>query len=440
MSVTADGMKRDNLSAAKEGTKMKVLLLNTSDITGGAARAAYRLHQGLQSIGVNSQMLVQEKFSNDKTVTAPSTRLGQSIARTKVAFDALPLKLYRQRQDTTFSLQFIPDRIVSQTAQINPDIINLHWIGEAFLQVETIAKFNRPLVWSLHDMWTFTGGCHYSQDCDRYTAACGACPQLHSNQDWDLSRWVLKRKAKAWKNANLTIVGLSSWLAKCARSSSLFKDLRVELIPNGIDTQRYKPLNRQIARELLNLPQNKQLILFGSLKATSDPRKGFHLLQPALQNLSKSGWQDQIELVVFGASKSDNPTDFGLPAHYLGTFSDDLSLALLYSAADVFVLPSTQENLANTVMEAIACGTPCVAFNIGGMPDMIEHQKNGYLAQPYDINDLAGGIVWVIENEERQQKLSHRAREKAEQEFTLEIQARRYLSLFTEIYQECERF
>jgi glycosyltransferase involved in cell wall biosynthesis len=440
MSVQAEGMKRDIFSSAKKGANMKVLLLNTSDITGGAARAAYRLHQGLQSIGVNSQMLVQEKFSNDQTVTAPSTRLGQSIARTKVAFDALPLKFYRQRQDTTFSLQFIPDQIIAQTAKINPDIINLHWIGEAFLQVETIPNFNRPLVWSLHDMWTFTGGCHYSQDCNRYTTACGACPQLHSNQNWDLSHWLFKRKAKAWKNANLTIVALSSWLANCARSSSLFKDLRVELIPNGIDTQKYKPLNKQIARELLNLPQNKQLILFGSLKATSDKRKGFYLLQPALQQLSKSGWSDQIELVVFGASKPAHSNDFGLPTHYLGTLGDDLSLALLYSAADVFVLPSTQENLANTVMEAIACGTPCVTFNIGGMPDMIEHQKNGYLAQPYDINDLAAGIVWVIENEERHQKLSYRARKKTEQEFTLEIQAHRYLSLFTEIDQKYKRF
>jgi glycosyltransferase involved in cell wall biosynthesis len=181
------------------------------------------------------------------------------------------------------------------------------------------------------------------------------------------------------------------------------------------------------------LPQDKQLILFGSLKATGDKRKGFHLLQPALRDLSKSGWQDRLELVIFGASEPDNPPDFGLKAHYLGTFSDDLSLALVYSAADVFVLPSTQENLANTVMEAIACGTPCVAFNIGGMPDMIEHQKNGYLAQAYKNEDLAQGIAWVLENEERHQKLSHRACEKAQQEFTVEIQARRYLSIFTEI-------
>jgi glycosyltransferase involved in cell wall biosynthesis len=378
-------------------------------------------------------MLVQSKSSHDEAVAAPNTNLSEGIAKTKVTFDHLPLKLYPQRQGTTFSPQWVPDTLISRVAQLAPDIINPHWINQGFVQIETLAKLKRPLVWTLHDMWAFTGGCHYNQDCERYTASCGACPQLGSTKDKDLSRWVWQRKAKAWRNLNLTIVGLSSWLAKCATSSSLFKDVRVELIPNGLDTQRYKPINRHVARDLLNLPQDKQLILFGSLKATGDKRKGFHLLQPALRDLSKSGWQDRLELVIFGASEPDNPPDFGLKAHYLGTFSDDLSLALVYSAADVFVLPSTQENLANTVMEALACGTPCVAFNIGGMPDMIEHQKNGYLAQPFKNEDLAQGIAWVLENEERHQKLSHRAREKAQQEFTLEIQARRYLSIFTEI-------
>ncbi len=426
------------MSKATQNTQMNVVILNTSDITGGAARAAYRLHQGLQGIGVRSQMLVQEKFSDDRAVISPKTRMAQGTSRMRVAFDALPLKFYRKRDATTFSLHWLPEGNASTIERLNPDLINLHWLGEAFVQVETIAKFNRPLVWSLHDMWTFTGGCHYSDDCDRYTASCGECPQLASSSDWDLSRWVWQRKAKAWRNLNLTIVALSSWLAKCASSSSLFKNLRVELIPNGLDTQKYKPINRQVARELLNLPQDKHLVLFGSLGATSDKRKGFHLLQPALEDLSQSGWQDRLELVIFGASQPENAPNFGLKAHYLGTLSDELSLALVYSAADVFVLPSTQENLANTVMEALACGTPCVTFNIGGMPDLIEHQKNGYLAQPYEIRDLAQGIAWVLESEERHQKLSHRARKKTEQEFTMEIQARRYSSLFTEILKGCD--
>ncbi|MCP2728632.1 glycosyltransferase family 4 protein [Limnofasciculus baicalensis] len=412
---------------------MKVLLINTYDIEGGAARAAYRLHQGLERIGVTSQMLVQEKFSNDAKVIAPKTKFAEGIAKMRQTFGAFPTKFYPQRDSATFSNQWLPDTIAPQVTKLNPDIINLHWINSSYMQIETLAKLKPPLVWSLHDMWAFTGGCHYNQDCDRYTISCGACPQLGSTKDWDISRWVWQRKTKAWKNLNLTVVALSSWLAKCARESSLFKDLRIEVIPNGIDPNRYRPINRQIARQVLNLPQDKQLILFGSLKATSDKRKGFHLLQPALQELSKSGWYDRLELVIFGAERPENPPEFGFNAHYLGTLSDDLSLALVYSAADVFVLPSVQDNLPNTIMEAIACGTPCVAFNIGGMPDMIEHEQNGYLAQAYKTEDLARGIAWVLENEERHQKLSFRAREKVEQEFTMEIQASRYVSLFTQI-------
>ncbi|BAY42991.1 group 1 glycosyl transferase [Scytonema sp. HK-05] len=415
---------------------MKVLHISTSDTNGGAARATYRLHKGLQNINVNSQMLVQEKYSDDTTVLAPKIRLSQGIARAKLTFDVLPLKLYSQRDKTTFSLQWLPDGVIPKVTQIDPDIINLHWMSGGFIQIETIAKLPRPLVWTLHDMWAFTGGCHYSGECDRYTKSCGTCPLLKSSKDWDLSRWVWQRKAKAWRDLNLTIVTPSSWLAKCASSSSLFRDSRIEVIPNGIDTQSYKPINQYVAREILNLPQDKQLILFGSLQTTSEQRKGFHFLQPALQELSKSGWKDRLELVIFGVSKLESPPDFGLKANYLGTFNDDLSLALIYSAADVLVLPSIQDNLPNMVMEAIACGTPCVAFKIGGMPDMIEHHKNGYLAQPFHVEDLAQGIAWVLENPDRYQKLSHRAREKAEKEFTLEIQVLRYLDIYFNLHKE----
>ncbi len=412
---------------------MKILLISTSDVSGGAARAAYRLHKGLNDIGARSQVLVQEKLSDDNTVQAPEIKVFQGIARAKQTFDALPLKLYNQRQKTNFSIQWLPDTVVSRVNQIAPDIINLHYTNTAFMQIETIAKLKRPVVWTLHDMWGFTGGCHYSGDCDRYTKSCGACPLLGSTRNRDLSNWVWQRKAKAWRGLNLTIVSPSTWLAKCASSSSLFQDLRVEVIPNGINTQRYRPIDKSIARQLLHLPQDKQLILFGSLQATSDPRKGFHLLQPALVELSKLAGKDRLEVVIFGASQPKNLPEFGFQTHYLGTFNDDLSLALVYSAADVFVLPSIQENLANTVMEAIACGTPCVAFDIGGMSDMIQHQKNGYLAQPYQVEDLARGIAWVLEDEQRNHQLSFYARSYAEQEFTKDIQAHRYFSLFKEI-------
>ncbi|MBD2511215.1 glycosyltransferase family 4 protein [Nostoc muscorum FACHB-395] len=412
---------------------MKVLHLSTHDIGGGAARAAYRLHTGLQDIGLQSQMLVQEKSSNDKTVIAPKIRLFQGIAKAKLTFESLPLKLYTQKKNTPFFIQWLPDRVIPKVAQINPDIINLHWISGAFMQIETFSKLKRPLVWTLHDMWGFTGGCHVIGECDRYKVSCGACPQLNSINEWDLSRWVWRRKVKAWKNINLTLVSPSSWLAECARSSSLFQNLQIEVIPHGLDTQKYRPINQHFARETLKLPQDKKLILFGAIEATSDRNKGFHLLQPALQELSKAGWKDNFEVVIFGASQPENPPDLGFKTYYLGHLYDDLSLATVYSAADVMLVPSLQESFGQTASESLACGTPVVAFNSTGLKDIVDHQQNGYLANPYEVDDFAKGIAWILENEQRLEKLSFYARKKAEQEFTIELQARRYSALFEEI-------
>ncbi len=417
---------------------MKVLMLSNSDLEGGAARSAYRLHQGFQKISVNSQLHVQTKCSDYTGVTAyrSNVGIGKAITALRLTLDKLPLKLYANGRQASYSSQWLPDRMAADIHSIHPDIVNLHWINNGYIQIESLAKFKQPVVWTLHDMWAFTGGCHYNQDCDRYTDTCGKCPQLHSHRHQDLSHWIWNRKAKAWGHKELTIVTPSQWLANCAKKSSLLKDRRIEYIPYGIDTSLYRPIERRLAREILQLPQDKYLVLSGALGGTSDKRKGFHLLQPALQELSQSGWRDRLELVVFGSSVPENPPDFGLTTHYLGALHDDSSLALLYSAADVFVAPSVQDNLPNTVMEAIACGTPCVAFDIGGMPDMIEHQGNGYLAQAFKVEDLAKGIAWTLENPERHQNLSQRAREKTEQEFPLEKQAQRYTSLFQSLLEE----
>ena len=412
---------------------MKILIVSTYDIAGGAARAAYRLHQGLENTGNSSQMLVQENFSGYPNIISPKTNWEKGLAKFGHTLDTIPTKFYPQRKKSEFSTQWNIDFIEKKIAQLKPDIINLHWINESHVKIETLAKLNLPIVWTLHDMWAFTGGCHYDQNCQKYTDSCGACPQLGSSNNFDLSHRIWKRKSKAWKNINLTIVTPSNWLADCAKSSSLFKDLPIHVIPNSVDINRYKPLDRQIIRNILGLPQDKQLILFGAINATSTPRKGFHLLQSAIQNLGKSGWSKKADLMVIGAAKSDNQNDFGLNTHYLGKLNDDISIAQIYAAADVFVAPSTQDNLPNTVMEALACGTPCVAFKIGGMPDMIEHQQNGYLAQPFEVEDLTQGIAWVLDNKEKYQSLCARAHKKAKQEFTQELQALHYSDLYTKI-------
>jgi glycosyltransferase involved in cell wall biosynthesis len=412
---------------------MKTLIASTFDIAGGSGRAAYRLHQGLQSLGITSQMLVQYKTSDDYNVFLPPGKMDKLVARVRANIDDIPLKIYPNHKYPVggFSLQWTGKKLISTLKKIAPDVINLHWAID-FIKMETLVASSVPIVWTLHDMWAFTGGCHYSLECDRYVGCCGNCPQLNSSKLYDLSNWVWQRKTKSWQGIPLTVVTPSKWLAQQAKASSLFRNTSVEVIPNGLDTQIYKPFHRKIARQWLNLPQDKRLILFGALSPT-DTRKGYQYLAPTLEKLSISEDCDDMELVVFGISQSNASEDFKMKTHYMGSFKDDISLALVYAAADVFIAPSIQDNLPNTVMEALACGTPCVAFDIGGMPDMIEHQKNGFLAKPFESDSLANGIIWVLEDDSRYQKLSENSRQKVEQEFTQEIQATHYQELFSKL-------
>jgi len=207
--------------------------------------------------------------------------------------------------------------------------------------------------------------------------------------------------------------------------------MRIEVIPHGLDLTRFKPLGKHMARELLSLPQDKKLILSGAI--INDKNKGFQFLKPALRELAESGWVDRAELIVFGSSKPVNPPDFRLKTLYVGYLHDDVSLRLLYAAADVMIVPSIQEAFGQTASEAMACGTPVVAFGATGLKDIVEHQHNGYLAKPFRTDDLACGIAWVLENKDRHQVLSHHARQKAECEFNQELQARRYLALYEEL-------
>lgn len=412
---------------------MKTLLLSTSDLDGGAARAAFRLMQGLQSVEVDAQMMTQNKIGDDFNVWEPLGNGEKLLAKLRPAIDSTPTRFYRERKrHTPFSPAILSNPIGRVLRQSKPDLIHLHWISQGLLSVEALAGLGAPLVWTMHDMWPFTGGCHYDQDCGAYQASCGNCPALGSSKAYDLSRWVWSRKRKAWKDLKLTIVSPSRWLARCAQESSLFRDSRIEVIPNGIDLTSFRPHPKDLARKILGLPQDKKLILFGAMGSTTDPRKGFQLLRSALQSLGTNGWGARAEVAIFGAGKPKVAMDLGLPTHYLGRLHDDFSLSLVYSAADLFVAPSQQENLANTVMEALACGTPVVAFTIGGMPDLITHTNNGYLAESLNVEDLANGISWVLKDDDNWHRLSKAARIKCESEFDLSKVAARHKTLYSE--------
>jgi len=297
------------------------------------------------------------------------------------------------------------------------------------IKIEDMAKIKAPIVWSLHDMWAFTGGCHYSEECKAYEKECGSCKILESNKENDLSRKIHNRKKKTFnKIDNMTIVGLSKWLSNCAQNSALLKNKKHINLPNLIDTRIFKPFDKEKSRELWSLPQDKILVLFGAMGATSDPRKGFNELTDAMGKLKNN----DIEFVVFGSSQPQNIPDLGFKIHYLGSLADDVSLVTLYSAVDVMIVPSLQENLSNVIMESLSCGVPVIGFNVGGNSDMINHKKNGYLVRPFDASDLAYGIEWIL-NIENYDELCHNAREKVIREFDSVVVAKKYIELYKEI-------
>lgn len=409
---------------------MKTLIVNTSDIQGGAARAAYRLHCSLLAAGVNSEMLVQSKVSDDFSVKGPDTKVQKVAAKLRPTLDTLPVRRYKNRTKTLFSPAWLPfSSIAERINALNPDVVHLHWVTGGMLRIEDIAKIKAPIVWSLHDMWPFTGGCHYDELCGGFKKSCGSCKVLSSSVQGDLSRKVFLRKKKTYsQKQDITVVGLSRWLANEASDSELFTNYPVVNLPNPINTQFFSPFDKVQARKLLNLPQDKKLILFGAMGATSDPRKGFAELSQALELLTTPN----TELVVFGSSQPKEGTPFSQKVHYLGQLHDDVTLRVLYNAADVMVVPSLQENLSNAIMESLACGTPVVGFEIGGNSDLIDHQVNGYLAKPFSIEDLAIGIDWILQTD-KCEVIADAARKKVLDNFDSKLVATKYIDLYKSI-------
>ncbi|MDY0193870.1 MAG: glycosyltransferase family 4 protein [Aliarcobacter butzleri] len=409
---------------------MKILIVNTSDIDGGAARATYRIHKSLLSAGIDSKMLVIDKKSDDYTVIGPRSKKEKLIIKIRMLLDSFLIRFYKNRTKTLFSTSYLPfSNIVDKINEINPDIVHLHWICRSMINITDLSKIEAPIIWGLLDMWAFTGGCHYDEYCGEYKNNCGKCKVLGSLKKNDLSRFIYNKKKLVFSQLpNMKIVGHSKWLANSAKESSLFENNEVFNIPSAIDTNIFKPFSKKECLKLWGLPANKKLVLFGAMAATSDPRKGFKELSEALNKLQDKN----IEFVVFGSSKPQNAPDLDFKTHYLGHLHDDISLVTLYSAVDVMIVPSLQENLSNAIMESLSCGTPVVAFDIGGNSDMIEHQNTGYLAKPFDTTDLKDGIEWVL-NSSNYEELCVNAREKVLKEFDSVVVAKRYMELYEEM-------
>ncbi len=403
---------------------MKILHINTYDIDGGAARAAYRLHNALLAQGVDSKMLVQRKGGDDYTVIAPTSKIKKAINLLRPTLDRLPLLFYKKnKKESLFSPSLLPfSDVVKKIEQINPDIVHLHWICGGMLPVTDLAKIKQPIVWSLHDMWAMTDGDHLY--CTKYE---------DSKFYFDFKYWLYKRKQTTYKKIDtMYIVGLSKWISNHASQSKLLKDKKHINLPNPIDTNIYKPIGKQQARELLNIPKDKKLILFGAMGATSDKNKGFDLLSDALNQLAVS---DDIEFIVFGNSEPQSKPNFKFKTRYIGRLHDDISLVVLYSAADVMIVPSRQENLSNAIMESLSCATPVVSFDVGGNEDMIEHKINGYLAKPFDTSDLKDGIEWIL-NSSNYDELCENARRKVMNSFDSRLVSKKYIELYETVLNE----
>lgn len=414
---------------------MRVLHINTSDINGGAARAAYRIHKGLQTIGVDSKMFVQSKASDEYSVSTYSSIGNKFKSKVNIKFEEFFKKNVRLNDLVPWSVGTSAFSTIESINDLHPDVVNLHWINGGFVGIEDLVKINAKIVWTLHDMWPFTGGCHYAADnCHKYCDNCSDCV-LSDQKLLDIPKMIIKRKKKNFPK-DITIVSPSNWLAEEARRSSVFSDNDIHVIHNGIDTDVYYPKNKKMVRELLGIPQNDKIILFGAMSATSDKRKGFHYLYDAIKIMYNSediSKQNNISIVVFGGHEPENKIDFGFRSKYVGMLNDDISLSVLYSAADVMIVPSHAENYPNTILEAMACGTPCVGFDIGGIPDFINHKINGYLARHYDTADLAAGIEFVLDDAESWKKMSLAASEMVKKQLDIKHIATQYRNLYESI-------
>lgn len=424
---------------------VKVLSVCSSDAKGGAARAAYRIHQGVKDLGVDSRMFVKEKKSTDSDVIlldefVPKDPLYKACDwvcnKWKNKIQQSRWNRYPERDDVYMS-DLRGAYLNGALRKLDYDVLHLHWINLRFIPLKALPH-NKPIVWTLHDNWPFCGICHYAFDCNAYKRQCGCCPFLHSHDFNDLSHKVWKRKERIYKNLDLHIVSPSQWLAGYAAQSSLMGGCPIEVIPNCLDVEVFRPLKEmEISDRWVEFKKkrtSKPILLYGAMNAATDKRKGFEYLLSALRLLEKKGHADDFELIVFGADETELNFDVNIPIHSVGYVYDAQELASLYNLASVTIVPSLSEVFGQTASEALSCGTPVTAFRCTGILEVIDHKLNGYLANPYEAEDLAEGILWCLENN-TDNCLGKAGREKVLREYTFEAVCGKYKDLYERVLQ-----
>ena len=417
---------------------MKVLLISTSDKIGGAAIACTRIFNALRRNGADVKMLVRDKVSDDPDISTVNT----SCVRRLLNFAGFCMErlriLFHLRLSRKNLFQVSIDNIGTYGLLNNPlvkeaDVINIHWTSQGMMSVRQLQKLldaGKRIIVTMHDMHSFTGICHYARNCDSYKINCGNCPYVSAGcKANDISRRWLNRKMDMPGRDRISYVACSRWLADIARTSAMLKDARVRDIPNPINTDVFRAVDREEARRRFGITR-KYVVLFGSVNV-ADERKGFKYLEQAMYCIHNihPELKNQIELLVFG--QADHSVLEGLPYHctMAGYLKSEADLVAAYSAADTYVIPSLEDNLPNTVMEAMSCSVPCVSFNIGGLPQLIDHKQNGYVANYMDPVDLADGIMYIITHP-GYSGLSRSARRKVEECFSEPVVAIKYRNAF----------
>ncbi len=415
---------------------MKILQINKTDVGGGAAVAANRLNRALRRHGVESKLLVQDLVrEGDGVYGVSSGFINRQKAFGRFVFERLYFLPYEKNASIRFA--FSPANtgldISNHPLVQEADIIHLHWVNQGFLSLDTLGKLfalGKPIVWTQHDMWAFTGGCHYSGSCQQFLEFCSFCPFLKKPAKKDLSAQLFAKKRKIYNQASLSVVACSRWLRGLAVESKLLRNKPAYAIPNPIDTNFYKPSNKKEARLRLGIGSDKKMILFGAANV-ADPRKGMRYFLEALSILNDnfSLDNDEVELLVFGKMNDEVEKQLPFKTHSFNFVKDPKVLLDLYNAADVFALPSLQDNLPNTVMEALACGTPVVGFSIGGVPEMVTHKEMGYLAEVKNALSLANGLYESLFVDDRE-AYSKAAREKVLSSYSEQVVAEQYAEVY----------
>lgn len=414
---------------------MKVIHLNTYEGNGGAGRACLRLNDALNAQGADSEVMVFYQFEEStKSRSFSKTTIQKALAIFNILAERYLVKAFVKALKTPFSLQWFGRSVIRHPDLKKADIIHLHWINHGFLSPKFLAQLDeldKPIVWTFHDSNAFTGGCHVRYSCENYHQQCGCCPLLKYSGKSDISHRTWLRKKDAYAQLNFHIVAPSNWMANSVKFSSLMGARAVNVIPNTIETDIFKPYVKEAAKKLLNIAPEKFVLMSGFMPSKNDKHKGTAYLLEALEKFSKRPGinKGNIELVIFGNKENAEMPEFPFKTTFLGTINNDEHLAKCYSAADAFLTASLEDNLPNTVMESLSCATPVIAFKTGGIPDMVKHQQNGYLAQYESAVDLANGMEWLyrLSNKEEIQK---EARRTILTEFSPAVIAEKHLNLY----------